>query len=336
MILIGFFIKTIASIILKYVLGWRIDGNYESYQDIRVNKHIICYSSKDSFNSFLIGYLMFLVYDIPVVNIIKLKNFDLPIIRNIVNHFKKYCNGRSKFTPESIPGNALEKIQEQILKTIPEQSSETVQNPILDQMPELVSDQMPELVSDQLPELVSDQLPELVPNKIPEQLAPIKKQFIFLEDKINYKKTITDELSNVPNCVIITGFRHSQPMAKLFDPEPNQGIFNIMTSIGANIELLFLDYKNHTVSIHNIDLKQHNRVKLFTDTITNKLKQLSSVDNQKFPQKVFSGDSRTGAGIDTTTNAKCIICVKRSWLIYLPPIIVITILTSVIFNIFLG
>lgn len=291
--------KTIASIILKYILGWRINGNYESYQNVRVNKHIICYSSNDQFNSFLIGYLMFIIYDIPVVNIINLKNFDLPVIRNIINCFKRYCDGRPNNTSSNI----------QILKTIPGQTAE--KDSLLDQMPELV---------------VED-------SNLEYNLTQSKKKFIFLEDKINYKKSITNELSNVSDYVIMTGFKHSRLTTNLFDPEPNQGIFNIMTSIKADVELLYLDYENHTVSIHNVELKQHNRVKLFTDVITNKLKQLSSANKncQKPSQKVFSNGGRI-SGIDSMVNTKHIICVKRSLLIYFPPIIVITILTHCMFT----
>ena len=98
--------RFIALFILKYVIGWRIicDSNsrkincdYNSYDFLRKGKHVMVYAHTSIYES-LIGYLVSVAYDIPLIAVVKQELRDILWIGYVIKYFNFIFIDRQKNT----------------------------------------------------------------------------------------------------------------------------------------------------------------------------------------------------------------------------------------------
>ena len=61
-------IKLVATCVIKYILGWKIMRDYDAYYQYRKDRHVIIYVHTSIYD-IIIGYLVCIMYDIPIVGI---------------------------------------------------------------------------------------------------------------------------------------------------------------------------------------------------------------------------------------------------------------------------
>lgn len=73
----------ISKLLLKNILGWNIEGLYDSYDYLRKGKHVIIYNHTSVYESIII-YLFSLTYDIPIISIAKKELTQVPFFGKIM------------------------------------------------------------------------------------------------------------------------------------------------------------------------------------------------------------------------------------------------------------
>lgn len=86
-----------ASFVLRHVLGWRINRDYNSYGSLRKGKHILVYAHTSVYEP-LIGYLVSVAYDIPVIGVAKRELRDIPLLGRFMTNINAIFIDRQKNT----------------------------------------------------------------------------------------------------------------------------------------------------------------------------------------------------------------------------------------------
>jgi 1-acyl-sn-glycerol-3-phosphate acyltransferase len=84
-----------ALLILKYIMGWRF--KCDSYELLRKGRHVIVYAHT-SIYELLIGHLVSVIYDVPLIAIAKKELRDIPIICQLMRYFDLIYIDRQKNT----------------------------------------------------------------------------------------------------------------------------------------------------------------------------------------------------------------------------------------------
>src|SRR5437764_1396162 len=92
--------RYIALFIIKYILGWRINRDYNSYEHLRKGKHVVVYVHTSMCEPF-IGYLVSVAYALPLISVCKKELKDIPIISQFMNIFDLIYIDRQKNTNTS-------------------------------------------------------------------------------------------------------------------------------------------------------------------------------------------------------------------------------------------
>jgi hypothetical protein len=74
--------KITANFILKYILGWKIKGAHNSYDNLRKDRHQLIYVRTSIFEV-MIGFLMMIIYQIPVIILIDKSLTKIPLFGKI-------------------------------------------------------------------------------------------------------------------------------------------------------------------------------------------------------------------------------------------------------------
>lgn len=99
-----------ASFLLKNVMGWRINRDYDSYGPLRKGRHVVVYAHT-SFYEPLIEYLVSVIYDIPLIAVAKRELRDIPLFGKFLSCLNLIFIDRHKNT------NTTKYISEELDKT---------------------------------------------------------------------------------------------------------------------------------------------------------------------------------------------------------------------------
>lgn len=95
--LLLFFRRFIATLILKHILGWRINRNYDSYEQLRKGRHVMVYAHTSVCDP-LIGYLVAIAYDLPLIGVAKRELCDVPFLGRFIRRMSAIFIDRQKNT----------------------------------------------------------------------------------------------------------------------------------------------------------------------------------------------------------------------------------------------
>jgi hypothetical protein len=70
--------------IIKYIFGWNIAKSYEAYESLRKGKHVIIYTYTSVYE-LIIGYIVSIAYNIPVIGTFKFSEDMIPINYKFIN-----------------------------------------------------------------------------------------------------------------------------------------------------------------------------------------------------------------------------------------------------------
>lgn len=75
--------RWVAYFLLRFVLGWKVEKNYTSYEYLRKGRHVVTYTHTSEYE-ILLGLLFSIAYDIPFVAVAKREIRDIPIITSVL------------------------------------------------------------------------------------------------------------------------------------------------------------------------------------------------------------------------------------------------------------
>jgi 1-acyl-sn-glycerol-3-phosphate acyltransferase len=109
--------------ILKYILGWKVKGNYNSFDHLREGKHIIVYTHTSIYDPVL-GYMMALIYDLPLIAAGSQEFHNIPIIWRLFNII--FIDRKASMDTTHYISNHLSKYKDFLFAIAPERSCKKV------------------------------------------------------------------------------------------------------------------------------------------------------------------------------------------------------------------